>query len=271
MTLAGMKKIYVLLIPLIALAACRKDHAPGPSTNPADYELVAYSDHYNGTVSDSIALNYTSGHLLNSYTVFIYGGAATDTSTYQVVYGNKEVMRINLVSLAYASYYNYYYNAGNQLDTIKWYTGDNTAPTQSWAFTYNAAGQITDEYVYGQSSLQDHFSFTYDALGNTGEEIDSSTARGVVADTARYSNYDNKVNPLTAIPGFPKSVAPLPAFGVQFFPSPNNYGTLAQSVEIAPGQFQTRTTNFTYQYNVAGLPTAIINGLDTVRLIYKQF
>jgi len=266
-----MKKIYVLLIPFIVLAACRKDHASAPSTNPANYELVAYADHYNGTVSDSVALNYTSGHLLNSYTVFVYGAAATDASTYQVVYFNNEVTRINIVSMTYASYYNYHYNAGNLLDTIKWYTGDNPNPTQSWAFSYNAVRWITDEYVYGQSSLADHFSFTYDALGNVSEEIDSSTARGVAADTVQYSNYDNKVNPLTAIPGFPKSVAPLPALDMQFFSSPNNYGTLARSVEIAPGQFQTNTTNFTYQYNIAGLPTAIINGLDTVRLTYRQY
>jgi hypothetical protein len=266
-----MKKIYVLLFPFIALAACRKDHASTPSTNPANYELVAYSDHYNGSVADSVALNYTSGHLLNSYSVFVYGGAATDTSTYQVVYGNKEVTRINIVSLTYASYYNYYYNAGNRLDTIKWYTGDNATPTQSWAFTYNAAGRISDEYIYRQAALQDHVSFIYDALGNVLEQVDSSTARDVAADTVWYSNYDDKVNPLTAMPGFPKSVAPLPAFDVQFFSSPNNYGTLAQSVEIAPGQFQTKTTNLTYQYNVAGLPTAIINGLDTVRLTYKQY
>ena len=266
-----MKKIYVLLIPFIVLAACKKDHASTPSTNPANYELVAYTDHYNGSVTDSVALNYTSGHLLNSYTVLVYGGAATDTSTYQVVYGNNMVTRINIVSLTYASYYNYHYNAGNLLDTIKWYIGDGVTPTQSWAFTYNAARQITDEYIYGQPSLEDHLRFTYDASGNVSEAIDSSTARGVPGDTVQYSNYDNKVNPLTAIPGFPKTTAPLPAFGVQFFSSPNNYGTLAQSVEIAPGQFQTKTTNFTYEYNVAGLPTAIINGLDTVRLTYKQY
>lgn len=39
------------------------------------------------------------------------------------------------------------------------------------------------------------------------------------------------------MPAFPKSVAPLPAFGVPFFSSPNNYGTA-------------NTTNFTYRYNV---------------------
>jgi len=267
-----MKKIYVLLIPFIVLAACRKDHASAPSTNPGNYELVGYGNHYNGSVTDSVRFTYDANtHLLNSYTDRVYGGAETDTSTYQVVYENKEVIRINIVSMTYASYYNYYYNADNLLDTIKSYIGDNTTPSQSWAFTYNAAGRISEEYIYGQPSLQAHNRYTYDASGNVTGEFDSAFTRGVTVDTLWYSNYDNKVNPITAMPGFPKSVAPLPAFGVQFFSSPNNYGTVAQTVVIAPGQSQTNTTNFTYQYNIAGLPTAIINALDTVRLTYRQY
>lgn len=267
-----MKKIYFALVPFIVLTACRKDHAAAPSTNPANYELVAYANHYNGSVTDSVALTYDPNtHLLNSYTDIIYGGAGTDASTYQLVYGNKVVTRINIVSMTYSGYYNYYYDAGNRIDTIKSYSGDIIAPVQTWAFIYNAAGQISDEFVYGQPSLQAHNTYTYDALGNMSGEIDSSFTRVVSVDTLQYSNYDNKVNPMAAIPGFPKTVAPLPAFGVQFFSSPNNYGTLAQSVEIAPGQFQTVTTKLTYQYNVAGLPTAIINGMDTVRLTYRQY
>lgn len=268
----GMKNIYWLLAPLAFMAGCKKDHVSTSSTNPAAYELVAYADHYNGAVTDSIGLTYDPDtHLLNSYTVILYGAGATDSSTYQVVYFNKEVTRINIVSTAYASYYNYHYNTGNQLDSIKWYTGDDLAPLQSWAFNYDAGGRISQEFVYGPVSLQDHYSFTYDASGNLSEEIDSSFTRTVSVVTLQYSNYDNKVNPLAAIPGFPKSLAPLPTSGVQFFPSPNNYGTITQSVEVGPGQYQTGTTNFTYQYNSAALPTAMIDGIDTVRLSYKQF
>lgn len=267
-----MKKIYVLLIPFIALAACKKDHSSVPSTNPASYELVAYTDHYNGTVTDSIALNYTNSHLLNSYTVFVHVGGVMDTATYQLVYFNNEVIRVNIVSLTYASYYNYHYNTHNQLDSINWFNVSNAPdPVQSWAFNYNAAGQVSDEFVYALPSLQAHSSYTYDASGNVSMEIDSSFMPSLSVDTLRYSNYDNKVNPLVAMPGFPKSTAPLPVFGVPFYSSPNNYGTIARSVAIAPGQYQTNTTNWTYRYNDAGLPTAIVNGLDTIGLTYRQY
>jgi len=267
-----MKNIYLLLAPLAVLASCKKDHSPAPSTNPANYELVAYADHYNGTVIDSIGLTYLPNHLLNSYTVVVNGGGAIDTSTYQVVYFNNEVTRINIVSLTYASYYNYHYNSKNQLDSINWYNVSNApTPVQSWVFNYNAAGQVTDEFVYAPPSLHGHNSYVYDASGNISQEFDSSYSPSVSVDTLQYSNFDNKTNPLTAIPGFPKCPAPLPASGLQFFSSPNNYGTFARSIEIAPGQYQTNTTNFTYQYNAAGLPTAIINGFDTVMLTYKQY
>jgi hypothetical protein len=267
-----MKNLYLLLAPLAFMAGCKKDHASAPSTNPANYELLAYANYYNGALTDSIGFTYLPNtHLLNSYTVVAYGAAGTDTSTYQVIYANEEVTRINIVSMTYSSYYNYYYNTGNQLDSIDWYTGNGDGPHQSWTFEYNAAGQVSDEFVYARPSLQDHFSYTYAASGNISEVFDSTFTRSVSVDTLQYSNYDNKVNVLTAIPGFPKCPAPLPASGLQFFSSPNNYGTIAQSIEIATGQYQTNTTNLTYQYNVAGLPTAIINGMDTLKLTYKQF
>lgn len=268
-----MKRIIPALIPFLALTACKKDHSSAPSTNPANYELVGYADHYNGAVTDSISLNYLPGnHLLNGYTVFLYVGAVTDSATYQVVYFNNEVVRINIVSLTYASYYNYHYNSSNQLDSINWYNVSNApTPVQTWAFKYNAAGRLSDEFSYALPALQEHFSYTYDALGNVSGALDSSFSRSVSVDTLWYSNYDDKTNPLTAIPGYPKTPAPLPASSLQFFSSPNNYGTIARSIEIAPGQYQTNTTDLTYQYNVAGLPTAIINGMDTVRLTYKQY
>ena len=265
-----MKKIYWYLAPLIVLAACKKDHS-GTSTNPASYALVGYATYENGTLTDSVGLTYTSNtHLLNSYTVTVYGGGATNSSTYQLEYSGTDIFRMNLVSQSVA-YYLYHYNTDHQLDSIQFYTTNTPDPVSSWAFKYNSAGQVSDEYDIYSSRVQDHDSYSYDASGNLSEALDSAFTPLLQVDTITYSNYDNKTNPVKAMPGYPSVTSPLPAFGVQFFSSPNNYGTVATTIEIAPGQYGVSTTNLTYQYNAAGLPTAIIDQLDTVRLTYKQF
>jgi hypothetical protein len=267
-----MKKIYLLITPLIIIAGCKKDHSSGSSTNPANYELVAYASYNNGTLVDSVGLTYTSNtHLLNSYTVTVHGGASTNSSTYQLVYSSSDVLRINLVSESVVAYYNYHYNIHDQVDSIYFYTTNTPDPVSSWGFKYNSAGQVSDEFDLSSSRTTEHESFTYDAAGNLNEELDSSFTPPLRVDTITYSNYDNKVNPIKAMPGYPNITTSLPEFGAQFFSSPNNYGTVATTIEIAPGQYGVSTTNLSYQYNTAGLPTAIIDGLDTVRLTYKQF
>lgn len=266
-----MKKIYCYLVPLIVIAACKKDHS-GSSTNPASYALVGYATYENGTLIDSVGLTYTSNtHLLNSYTATVHGGGGTNSTTYQLDYSGTDILRMNLVSQSVA-YYIYHYNTNHQIDSIKFYTTNTPDPVSSWAFKYNSAGQISDEFdLAGSARTTDHEVFSYDAAGDLTEELDSAFTPPLQVDTILYSNYDNKVNPVKAMPGYPSVTSPLPAFGAQFFSSPNNYGTVATTIEIAPGQRAVSTTNLTYQYNAAGLPTAIIDQLDTVRLTYKQF
>jgi hypothetical protein len=272
-----MKKVYLLLASLIVLSACKKDHSSagtsGPSTNPASYALISYASFVNQTLVDSMSFTYdAAARLLTSYVDIPFGSGQIFPTEYQFSYTNGKCTRIDITAEGYSTYYTYQYNSDSTVDTVKFYSSPDTVPAASAFFSYNATGQMVDEFDFAGSLNYSHYVYTYDALGDLSTSVDSSLASspGFVT-TWRYTDYDSKVNLLRAVPGYPTTNSLMPSFGGQHS-SPHNCLQTITTGNIAPGgQYVADTVNFKYTYNSAGLPTQIVNGIDTFRLVYMQF
>ena len=250
-----MKKISLILISLTILIGCSKDHNSAPSTNPSNYELVAYTGYLNGDIPGEYdTLLYNPGtHLLSSYKKVNYAIGKSDTINYQLAYTDGKCTRIDVDSLGYHWYYTFQYNSDAEVDTVQLFNQNGSSLNQFWVFHYNAAGELFDASAFVRDTIVSHYSYNYDASGNVSDEIDSLFSRPLYIGIAQYSNYDNRINPIKAVPGYPFTILPLNAFGISNA-SRNNYEMVAWSSNTPiPGT----TDNIGYLYNAAGLPTHV--------------
>lgn len=275
-----MKNVCLLLASsLIVLSACKKDHSTattgGPSTNAADYALISFSSYLNRSLIDSMRFSYDAAtRLLTSYQDILFGGGVGQLTYYQLSYTNGKCARIDVTvgGSSTATYYTYHYNSDSVADTVAFYSSGDSAPAGLQTFAYDLAGELTDERSFVGNAILNHYVYTYDVLGDLSGSLDSTLVTDpAMVMTTKYSNYDDKVNPLQTVSGFPITNTLIPALGVGPA-SPHNCGTSIAAGVVAPGgEYVVDTVNFKYTYNVAGLPIQIVNGIDTFKLAYQQF
>lgn len=268
-----MKRIYLLLMPLILLAACKKDHSA--STNPANYELVSVKVYYSDSLNQSLSMTYDPGtHLLTDFNQILVQVAAPDTTYYHLVYTNGQVSRISETIQGNTYNSDYHYNSKGWTDTIQvYFSNGQLEEGESQAFVYNDAGQITDVLQFSSTHASGHLVNTYDAAGHLIQTVDSSLfPHPTWGSTATYANFDDKANPMTAVKGFPAAVSWGNVLELPSPVSPNNPRTTTLIIpENATGQTVDNTANLVYTYNAAGLPTKIVNGMQTTTLTYQQY
>lgn len=271
-----MKKIYLLLTPFIALAACKKDHTVAPSANPANYQLTGYGAYNIGILEDTITFVYDPDtHLLAGYReVKNASGTPRDTIQYLLTYTGKQCTSLYWTTAQTTTQLVFHYGSNYLPDTARFADATVNQGSPAYVFKYNAAGQLTDAAALAGDSVSYRLLYSYDGSGNLSELVDTIfSGAGLQPAITKFSNFDNRANPVTALRGFPTVFSTLNPLGAFSSSSTSNYRELAFTGIVEPGETSplTGTDTYTYTYNAAGLPTQIVNGTGLVNLTYRQF
>ena len=271
-----MKKIYLLLTPFIALAACKKNHTVAPSANPANYQLTGYGAYNIGILEDTITFEYDPDtHLLAGYQeVQNASGTPRNTIQYRLTYTGTQCNSLYSTTAQGTTQFVFHYGSNKLPDTVRYADATGSQGSPAYIFKYNAAGQLTDASALAGDSVSYRLLYSYDASGNLSELVDTIfSGAGLQPAITKFSNFDNRVNPVTALRGFPTVFSTLNPLKAYSSSSTSNYRTLAFTGIVEPGETVplTGTDTYTYTYNAAGLPTQIINGTGQANLTYSQF
>jgi hypothetical protein len=240
-----MKKVYLLSI------------ATTTSTTQAEYFYMTYD---------------SSTHLLTSFKrIQITNSPSTDTTNYQLIYSQGRVSNMIMTDRDGGGngVYGYHYNSKGWLDTV--WVIDGT----SEAFKYNNKGEPTDVYEFNNGlTVWYHSTFAYDSSGNLSTEVDSSLYDvPLLVQTTNYTQYDNAVNYIKTINGYPPTWSWDNNFGIASSFSPNN--NIAYTFQSSPSSNDPNgiidPVGFSYEYNEAGLPARIVSGPFTTILTYQKY
>ena len=267
-----MRNAYPLLAALLlVIAGCKKESktTDGLTANPTNLQLVSMAWSF-----PALHFSYDPGtHLLTGYSggyALLRGGL--DSPFVHLVYSQGQLSCLYSEEFADDTT-SFHYNTEGWPDTITKKEGLWVGPpsalveaTLVQTIRYNGSGQPADSYVYttGPDTTIDHYTFSYDNNGDLTRAVDSNlTAHPVSVSITTYTGYDNKINFIRALNGFPATDLFDRKLGVWYTFSPNNVGTITKNDSVA--------VSYTYRYNSAGLPTTIIYGQDTVALTYQQY
>lgn len=286
-------KCTLLIIIALSVISCRKEITPvaaSPSQNPTSYELVSETWSGVATNGESILFTYDSTHLLTDYKQIQWGQGGysitdsgnfplpgfSDTSYNHLEYSNGRVSKQYVIDKnGGQGYWTYEYNSKGWLVKITTYDlNGQPEDGYTYLYSYNENGQVTDMRQGDASAPSYHDTFEYDSAGNLTKEVDSTLyINPAWVQISEYSNYDNKINFVRALNGYPTTYSTGNNFGVVSSFSPNNYGKVEYYGSIQPGDpFGLLSSSVNaYQYNDQGLPVQIVSGPWTVTLQYQKY
>jgi hypothetical protein len=285
---ASIRPLRALVPALLLLFACSRTAPSSPiaiTQNPTSYELlsIVWSGPPPNTVGiaptfgQAVYFTYNSNNLLTDYRRLDWGGDSIPSSgppdtnyyNYHLEYTNGLVSRMDHPYSGGESWNIYTYNTNAQVLSVKGYTAGNIFNTET-DYQYDSHGNRVLEAYSDGGQLLYHITYVFDNNDNILSKTDSTlwSTQNQVARTV-YNGFDNKVNFLKAINGFPGDEA------IYWYPltASNNptsqisYPAVFTGQPFGAGIPQT----FSYEYNDEGLPTIIRTGSQVITLTYRKF
>jgi len=276
-----MSRYARFLIIIVICFGCRKDSVNPVIQNPTSYILRKETWTGPTTNGESFAYFYNSSHLVERIERYQWGtysanGGPTqtwfDTAYYTFEYQNGLCAKWSMNEGGACGFLVYEYNKRN-LPVKRTLYYCNNVPESFTFYKYDNADKLI-ERVDSSTAVDFRYTFTYNSETNLVAAICyilwSSPQQKMKYD---WSNFDGKVNFIKAVNGLPPTFVWDNDFHSYSSSSPNNSQSenYFTPVSINDSFGSPNSTNYSYQYNDAGLPVKMVSGPWTVSFEYEKY